>query len=77
MRVYITLGQQHKHTVNGTVFDKDCVAMFEAENEEAGRKLAFKFFGNKWHQSYDENEWDENKLMWYPRGVIGVNEIVS
>jgi len=68
MKIYITLGQDHIHKVGGMVYDKDCVVVIEAEDEESGRQIAFDNFGKKWFTSYTENNWDETKLRYYPRG---------
>ena len=72
MKTYITFGQAHVHSVNGKTFDKDCVAVIEAENESAGREKAFKYFGPKWHQSYSEKRWKDSLLDYFPRGLIQV-----
>ncbi len=62
MKIYITFGQDHKHTVYGKTFDKNCVAIIEAEDEAEGRNMAFKLFDNKWCYSYTEATWRDGKL---------------
>lgn len=70
-KVYITFGQVHAHRVNGKTFDKDCVALIEADDEMQGREIAFSLFGDKFCFSYF------NKLPpmeYFPRGVISVDD---
>ena len=38
-------GQTHVHSINGKTFDKDCVAVIEAEDAHTGRELAHIYFG--------------------------------
>ena len=71
MKVYITFGQGHAHSVSGKTFDKDSVAVIEAEDEGAGREKAFEYFGNKWCWSYSEDNWDAIWHKWI--SVFSVN----
>jgi len=74
MKTFFTFGQSHAHSVNGKTFDKDCVAIIEAESEEDARKLAFEWFDNgRFCFSYPEDRWDESKMIYFPRGYIPVN----
>lgn len=73
MKVYITFGQVHAHSVNGITFDKDCVAVINAEDEEKGREKAFEYFGDKWFTSYTEKSWNDTNMYCFPRGFIEVN----
>lgn len=71
MKVYITFGQVHVHSVNGKTFDKNCVAVINnVENENEGRKKAFEYFNDKWHNSYTEKTWKNSLLEYFPRGLI-------
>ncbi len=70
MKTYFTFGQVHRHEIDGTVFDKDCVAMIEAEDYEAARHIAYELFGAKWCFAYPESELDHINLSYYPRGII-------
>ena len=70
--VYITFGQIHVHSVNGKTFDRDCVAEIKCKSYEEGRKKAFEFFGDKWHNCYAADEFNHDILSYYPRGVIDV-----
>jgi len=72
MKIYITFGQVHIHRVNGKVFDKDCIAVIEADDEKSGRNLAFQYFNDQWFTSYTENNWKDYQLNYYPRGFIEV-----
>ncbi len=76
MKIYITFGQVHTHRVNENTFDCNCVAIINARNEEEGRKLAFDYFGPKWHNSYHESDFNNRRdeiMKYYPRGLIEVN----
>ncbi len=70
MKIYITFGQIHVHSVNGRTFDKDCVAVINAKSENEGRKLAFEYFGDKWFTSY--TDLISCDLKYFPRGLIYV-----
>ena len=41
MKIYVTFGQTHTHSIAGETLDKDCVAVFDADDESHGRKLLF------------------------------------
>ena len=76
-KMYITFGQVHVHSVNGRTFDKDCVACFDCENYADGRAIAFEIFGPKFHNSYFaisslDDEFTDDILKYFPRGVINV-----
>ena len=70
MKTYITFGQSHAHAVNGKTFDKDCVAVIEAESAEAGRNVAFETFGDKFCFSYAEPDFKPDMMKYFPRGLI-------
>lgn len=67
---YITFGQVHRHTVNGKIFDKDCIAVVQAESWKEGRELAFKYFGDQFFTDYHDDDFDMNNLKYFPRGFI-------
>ena len=67
---YVTFGQTHVHSVNGKTFDKNCVAVFEAEDYTHGRQKAFKYFGSVFCFDYHSEQWNEDNLKWFPRGYI-------
>ena len=69
MKIYITFGQVHAHSVNGRTFDKDCVAVIKCSDHNYGRALAFKYFGDRFCTSYDTLP----NMSYYPRGLIAVN----
>ena len=71
-KTIITFGFDHRHRVNGKIFDKDCVAVIEADTQREGREMAFKLFGPQWCMEYFEGEWKEEQLRWFPRGYINV-----
>lgn len=73
MKIYITFGQIHVHSVNGKTFDKDCVAVIEAESEIAGRAKAFEYFKKEWHQSCTEDGMNKEMMSYFPRGLMPVN----
>ena len=75
MEQYVTFGQSHAHIVNGVIFDKDTVAVFDAPTAEAGREIAFKLFGPKFCFHYFGDEFDHTKLHYFPSGLVYVPEM--
>lgn len=73
MKTYITFGQVHYHKIDNRIFDKDCVAVIEAENASIGREIAFKLFGNKFCFSYTEDTFDYTSMKFFPRGFIQID----
>lgn len=74
MKVYITFGQIHVHSVNGKTLDKDCVAAIECDTYEEGRQKAMNEFNAKFHNCYGE-EPSENTMQYFPRGIIEVGRL--
>lgn len=73
-RFIITFGQVHSHRVNNRTFDRDCVAVINSDSEEEARKIAFSLFGDKWHESIPEAQYDEEGLgVYFPRGKVEAN----
>jgi hypothetical protein len=70
----VTFGQQHVHSVNNKTFDKDCVAVITAENHAEGRAKAFEYFGPKFCFTYFDDQFDDQKLSYFPRGLIYVDD---
>ena len=71
MKIYITFGSGHFHTVNGKTFDKDCVAVIECEDHSDGREKAFEYFGPQFCTSHVE-ETIVTIMKYFPRGQIEV-----
>jgi len=72
MRMYITFGQTHVHSVNGKTFDKNCVAVFDCFTSKDGREKANTYFNKQYHNSY--TEFHEVNMEYYPRGLIEVEK---
>ena len=72
MKIYITFGQIHVHSVNGVTFDKDCVAEIEAEDYQKGREIAHSLFKGEFATSYTKEQIEE-QLHYFPRGIIKAN----
>jgi len=68
MKTYVTFGHGHFHEVNGKVFDKDCVAVVEGDRERV-----FELFGPKFCFEYPEQYWEDDKMIYFPRGYIEVD----
>lgn len=66
---WFTFGQDHRHEVEGKVFDKDCVATVRAADMGEARDTMFRHFGDKWAFSY-QNPPD---MSYFPRGFIDLN----
>jgi len=67
---YVTMGQDHVHRINGQTVDKDCVAVFEADDASQGREKAFELFGRKFCFEYHDLEFDHSTMRHYPRGFV-------
>lgn len=63
---YFTFGQNHIHTIDGVVFDRDVVVKITAADEAACREKMFATFGRQWCGCYQ----DPREPRWYPRGEI-------
>lgn len=68
MKIYVTLGQDHRHTVNGTTYDCDSLVEVDCESHEHGRHIVFEVFGGKFCTSYEAEYVPDMK--YFPRGVI-------
>jgi hypothetical protein len=69
-RHYVTFGQEHVHSVAGRTLDKDCVAVFEANDANHGRDKAFEFFGPQFCFEYHDTDFDQDSMKFFPRGFI-------
>lgn len=74
MKTFVTFGQVHVHRVNNKTFDRDCVAVIEAQSEAHARQIAFDCFGDKFFTTHtDKDQMDKDVSKFYPRGYITVN----
>ncbi len=73
MKVFITFGQVHVHTINDVFLDKDCVACFLSQHTDPyeAREEIFKLLEGEFHQTYFD-ELPDDILHHYPRGVVEV-----
>ena len=68
MKVYVTFGQAHTHSIGGRTIDRDCVVVIDCDNYAEGRAKAFELFGKKFAFCYpDDNSVD---MRYYPRGLF-------
>lgn len=70
MKTYVTFGQTHTHSINGKIFDKNCVAVVHGDREKV-----FEIFGPTFYFEYPEDTWDDKNIKYYPRGYITVDEV--
>ena len=73
MKVYITFGQVHIHSINGKTFDRDSIAVINCKDYIEGRKKAFELFKRLFHNCYSEDEFNDDILSYFPRGLIEVD----
>lgn len=74
MKMFITFGFGHAHSVGGKTFDKDTVAVINGSSVEDCDKKAFEWFDGKFHQHVPEDQWDHDKMMpYFPKGYVEVN----
>lgn len=69
MKVYISFGQDHRHVIDGVVYDRNCLASIECSSHNEGRARAFELFGPVFCTSYDEKDLPRI-LPRFPRGVV-------
>lgn len=69
-KTYVTFGFDHRHEIDGKVLDKDTVAVIESGDKFVGREKAFELFGNKFCFEYPEEFWNEDKMIYFPKGYI-------
>ena len=77
MKTYVTFGSDHRHEINGVIFDKDCVAVIEGEDAGANREKAFELFGPEFCFEYPEKYFNHDSMHYFPRGYIAVPEVVN
>ena len=74
MKTYVTFGLDHRHEINGKVFDKDCVAVIVGENATVNREKAFELFGPRFSFEYPEAFFNEDMMSYFPRGYVYVED---
>lgn len=67
MKTFVTFGYNHRHEINGQIFDKDCIAIVNGD-----RNKVFEVFGPKFCFEYPEKYWEEKDMKLFPRGFIEV-----
>ena len=67
MKTYVTFGRIHTHSINGKVFDKDCVAVVEGD-----RNTVFELFGQQFCFEYPEAGESRPDMKYFSRGYIEV-----
>ena len=72
MKIYITFGQNHAHSINGHTLDKDSIACIKCDNYGHGRQIAYDLFGEVFAFSYKEEEIPDI-LHYFTRGIIEIN----
>ena len=68
MKTYVTFGQDHRHEIDGKIFDRDCVGVINGTREDV-----FRIFGKKFCFEYNEKEFKTYSMKYYPRGLIELN----
>lgn len=71
---YVTLGQEHTHRINNITVDCDCIVSYEAIDAKDGREKAHKYFGIKFAFDYHDNEFKQENLKYFPRGIIEIDK---
>lgn len=70
----ITFGQRHTHRINNYTFDKDSVAVIEAETINDAHDIAMIIFDKVFHQCVPEEKYDvEDWAEYFPRGKHKAN----
>lgn len=70
----ITFGQRHTHRINNYTFDKDSVAIIEAETCNDAHDIAMDIFNEEFHKCISEEAYDiSDKAKYFPRGKHKAN----
>ena len=69
---FVTFGQDHRHVINGVVFDHNCVAIVDGD-----RATVFELFGPKFCFEYKPENWNPEHTSLYPRGFIIVDTSID
>ena len=73
MKIYITFGKDHHHIIKNISYDKDCVAVLEAESRLSGIDRVIEIFGlNYYSILVDTGIHNTSDKGIYPRGLIPV-----
>lgn len=70
MKHFVTMGQEHVHSIDGMTIDKDTVVRFDVATVGGGRRKAFDYFGQRFSMEYSEKEWNEDYMDHYPGGYV-------
>lgn len=65
MKMYVTFGHDHNHTVLGKRFNANTVAVLDCDDRSMGRSLVHGYFGAKWCWEYIDDEFDMTNLEKY------------
>jgi hypothetical protein len=70
MKTYITFKRNQIHNVNGKVFDKDSIAVIDAETAYEGRTRAFELFSDDYLDEFTDKTLPKDIDEYYKRGFI-------
>ncbi len=69
---YVTIGQGHRHEINGKIVHPNIVVRYEAENYPAGRKIAHHLFGRKFCFDYHDKDFNHKDMEYFPGGFLDI-----
>lgn len=69
-KYYFSFGQAHKHRIGDKLFDKDVIAVVEAEDASAASVRMHEVFGTKWGSLYHK----EPTMSYYHRGFLKLED---
>lgn len=72
MKIYVTLGQYHRHKIGDLNLDKDTLVEIDCVNPFHGKCRAQILFSNKFCAFYREKDLDEI-LTHFPKGIKNVS----
>ena len=73
MKLYVTFGQIHAHSIANKTFDANCIAEIDCKDYADGRAKAFDAFGSQFAFSYLEDQ-IKDSLHLFPRGIIKLED---
>ena len=74
MRSMVQFGFDHVHSIDGKIFDKDCVGVISGKDPDDCRRIAFEYFGKDFCIETPEFHFNFDKMYkYFDRGFINVN----
>jgi hypothetical protein len=70
MTYYLTFGPAQRVEWEEKVYNHQCVAVVNHNDEQEAEKLIEKVFRGRYNAIYKDDEWNANDIVNYPRGYV-------